>query len=110
MEIRDAQNKIAALFGEMTHPRLGSFTALVEEVGEIADQVMKIEIYDEKKDTHELAGEMADVLVSLCELANVYGIDLSEAFDEKIADLAPRAEEWKKKLVGILREKRLRLD
>ena len=78
MEIRQAQEKIRELLGEIEHPRLASFIALTEEVGEIADEIMKREIYDEKDHIDDLKSEIADTFVALIELANVYGIDIPE--------------------------------
>jgi len=50
----------------MAHPRLGSFTALVEEVGDLADEVMKLEIYDEKKETRRRSREQTTKAQLIC--------------------------------------------
>ncbi len=50
MEIQQAQQKIKELLGEIEHPRLASFVALTEEVGEVANEIMKKEIYEETED------------------------------------------------------------
>jgi NTP pyrophosphatase (non-canonical NTP hydrolase) len=106
MELNDAQNKVKELLGEIEHPKLGTFIALTEEIGEVANEIMKLEIYEENKDTTKLKQEIADVLFMLIELANVYDINLQEEFDKKYEDLKPRAEKWKIKLKDIMSEKR----
>ena len=110
MEIQEAQNKIKKILGEMEHPRLASFIALTEEIGEVADEIMKKEIYDEKTDMKDLKNEITDVLVCLLELANVYSIDLNKEFESKIKNIEPRAKEWKIKLKDLLSKKRKKLD
>jgi len=110
MNIKDAQKKIKLILGEVKHPRLASFIALTEEVGEVADEVMKYEIYEEKKDINDLKSEISDVLICILELANVYDFDLGAEFEKKIKDIEPRALEWKVKLKDLLQKKRDKLD
>ncbi|HOO76573.1 MAG TPA: MazG-like family protein [bacterium] len=110
MKISQAQQAIKDLLGEMEHPRLGSYIALSEEVGEVADEIMNLEIYGRKHDTADLASEMGDVMVALCELANVYGIDLESVFTAKVEELKPRVSEWERTLAETLRLNRERLD
>jgi len=110
MSISRAQEEVRELLAGMEHPRLASCLALNEEAGEVADEVMKLEIYEETTDTQALAAEMADLLVALCELANVYGIDLEKAFAAKLEELRPRVRQWRLTLVEILGRKRDKLD
>lgn len=110
MTIQEAQQKIKLLLGSMEHPRLGSFIALTEEVGELANEIMKSEIYEEKDNLEDLKGELADVFVSLLELSNVYGVDLSELFEKKVKNIEPRAKEWATKFGLTLKKKREKLD
>jgi NTP pyrophosphatase (non-canonical NTP hydrolase) len=110
MELKQAQAKIKEILGELEHPRLASFIALTEEVGEVADEIMKKEIYEEKTNLDDLKGELADVLVCLLELANVYDIDLDEEFEKKIKNLEPRAKEWSGRLKELLSKKRDKLN
>ncbi len=113
MRISQAQEEVARLFENIRHPRVGSFIALVEEVGEIADVVMKTEFYGEygiPKARRKLASEMADVLVCLLELASVYGINLEEAFREKLLKLEEKVPKWEREVGDVLREKRERMD
>nr|MCX3330876.1 hypothetical protein [Bacillus pacificus] len=84
MQIKQAQQTITELFKDIIHPRLASFIALAEEVGELANEIMKKEIYEETNDNQKIKAELTDVFVSLLELANVYNIDLETEFIEKI--------------------------
>lgn len=110
MRIKEAQEKIKKLLGEMEHPRLAAFIGLTEEVGELADEVMKKEIYEDKSDLENFKKELADILVSLLELANVYDVDLETELEKKIKDIEPRAAEWKTKFGPTLKKKREKLN
>ncbi len=110
MDIKEAQIKIKEILGEIEHPRLASFIALTEEVGEVANEIMKKEIYEEGTNLDNLKGEIADVFICLLELSNVYDINLNEEFEKKIRNLEPRAQEWKGKLKELLSKKRKKLD
>lgn len=96
MQIKQAQQTIAELFKDITHPRLASFIALSEEVGELANEIMQKEIYEETNNNQKIKAELTDVFVSLLELANVYDIDLETEFAEKIQTLKPRVQQWNK--------------
>ena len=109
MSIKNAQQTVAELFKNITHPRLGSFIALTEEVGELANEIMKKEIYEETNHNNEIKAEMADVFVCLLELANLYNVNLEAEFDKKIASLTPRVKEWQS-IKDILKAKRDKLD
>lgn len=109
MSITNAQQTVAELFKNITHPRLGSFIALTEEVGELANEVMKKEIYAETSDDEAISSELTDVFVCLLELANLYGVDLQSAFDDKITSLTPRVKEWQS-IKDVLKAKREKLD
>jgi len=110
MDIHQAQQKIKELLGEIEHPRLASFIALTEEVGEVANEVMKKEIYEETEDIEDLKAEIADVLICVLELANVYNFDLDSEFEKKLEHIKPRAEGWKMELKDLLEKKRAKLN
>ncbi len=110
MEIHQAQQKIKELLGEIEHPRLASFVALTEEVGEVANEVMKKEIYEETDDIKELKAEIADVLICVLELANVYNFDLDSEFEKKLEHIKPRTKKWKVDLKDLLEKKRNKLN
>ncbi|MFC4892190.1 MazG nucleotide pyrophosphohydrolase domain-containing protein [Pseudofrancisella aestuarii] len=107
MKIKQAQIEVKKILGEIEHPRLASFIALTEEVGEVANEIMKKEIYEEKTDITDLKNEICDVFLCLLELANVYNIDLEQEFTKKLKNIECRAKEWKniKDLLQIKREK-----
>lgn len=110
MKISEAQQEVKRILGKIEHPRLASYIALSEEVGEIADQIMKIEIYEEHTDKSKLAGEIADTMVALLELANVYQVDLEKELQDKFADLEPRAKKWEDMAANIIARKREKLN
>lgn len=83
MQIKQAQQTISKLFKDITHPRLASFIALSEEVGELANEIMQNKIYEEANDNQKIKAEHRYVFVSLLELANVYNIDLETKFAQK---------------------------
>lgn len=58
---------------------------LGEEVGELFKAVRKSEQIkiDNNSKHHEVADELADILIYLCAIANRYEIDLETAFREK---------------------------
>ena len=58
----------------------GTALWLVEEVGELAEAIIK-------GDKESLKEEMADVLAWLISLANLVNIDLCEAFKEKYGEI-----------------------
>ncbi|QIV94364.1 MazG nucleotide pyrophosphohydrolase domain-containing protein [Allofrancisella frigidaquae] len=109
MSIKKAQESVSNLFSDITHPRLASFIALTEEIGELANEIMKKEIYEETNDFTKIKDEITDVFVSLLEVANLYNIDLETAFNEKIENLKPRVKKWNK-AKNILSKKREKLD
>ncbi len=78
VSLTDFQHKIRAMYYEKDVQRGidGTFMWLVEEVGELATAL--------RQGTHqEQAAEFADVLAWLATIANVAGIDLGQAVQEK---------------------------
>ena len=73
---------------------LEAFLLFTEEVGELAKAIRnRLALYQEagkpQKD-HELEGEFADVLSYVMELANRFGVDLTDAYRRKEAVNAGR--------------------
>jgi len=58
--------------------------ALVEEVGELADELLKVEGIKGSGEMDRLEEEMGDVLFALACLANHYGIDLLKALERSV--------------------------
>ncbi|AIT09225.1 nucleotide pyrophosphohydrolase [Candidatus Francisella endociliophora] len=109
MKIQQAQQTLAELFKNISHPRLASFIALTEEVGELANEIMQKEIYEETSNNEKITSELTDVFVSLLELANLYEIDLENEFNKKIKTLKPRVAQWQS-AESLLKIKRDKLD
>ena len=69
---------------------------LVTEAGELVREVLRLaEATGEAEIAgvrHKLGMEMYDVVWNLCDLANIVGVDLEEAFAEKVA--INRGREW----------------
>jgi len=82
-------------FEEGYWPPLSMLASLTEEVGEVAREINHREKIKKKKET-ELEGdiglELADVFFSLICLANHYGIDLEDKFDEVMEKCSNRDE------------------
>ena len=110
MDLKQLQEQVEAVLAEVRHPRIGAALALSEETGEVCDLVLKRECYGEAPDPGALGGELADVLVCVAELANAYGIDLAQAADSKLVDLATRAPKWAQSLGPHLAKARARMD
>ena len=85
MEIRDFQLLINEMYSDKDRQRgsAGTFLWLMEEVGELASAIA------EGHDKAELAKEFADVFAWLVTLANVEGIDLEKAVEEKFGQGCP---------------------
>lgn len=58
---------------------------LGEEVGELFKAIRKTEklSVDQNSQTHDVANELADILIYICAIANRTGIDLESAFRKK---------------------------
>ena len=94
--LQDLQARLAAVLRGLAHPPLGSSAALSEEVGEVAKHLLDHHGYGKALDAAALGGELADVLVCLCEIATLHRIDLDAAVRAKLADIAARAPGWRK--------------
>ncbi len=109
MQIKEAQQTIDKLFKDISHPRLASFIALTEEVGELANEIMQKEIYEETSDNEKIKSELTDVLVCVFEIANLYDISLETELNKKIQSLEPRVKQWQSSS-ELLKAKRAKLD
>ncbi|ASJ04446.1 nucleotide pyrophosphohydrolase [Thermococcus barossii] len=58
--------------------------ALMEEIGELADELLKVEGVKGSGDREHLKEELGDVVFALSCIANYYGVDLTEALRETI--------------------------
>lgn len=78
MRIREAQELIKREFysKDSTRGIYSTFTWLIEEVGELAEALLKM-------DRASLEEEIADVLAWLLSIGNLVGVDVEEAFEKK---------------------------
>ncbi|NLX21884.1 MAG: nucleotide pyrophosphohydrolase [Phycisphaerae bacterium] len=85
MDLRDFQQLIERMYSHKDRERgsAGTFLWLMEEVGELAAAVA------DGRDRENLREEFADVLAWLATLANVEGVDLSEALRVKYGQGCP---------------------
>lgn len=83
MLIADFQNLIRDRYASTDTARgaPGTFLWFAEEIGELAEAIAKQERGD--GDIDALASEFADVLAWLATLANITGVDLTEAVHRK---------------------------
>ena len=58
--------------------------ALMEEIGELADELLKIEGIKENGDPEKLREELGDVMFALSCIANYYNVDLLNALKESV--------------------------
>jgi NTP pyrophosphatase (non-canonical NTP hydrolase) len=85
MDLRDFQALIEKMYSHKDRERgsAGTFIWFVEEVGELASAIA------ENKDPANKREEFADVLAWLATLANIEGVDLSDALHAKYGQGCP---------------------
>ncbi|RLG80640.1 MAG: nucleotide pyrophosphohydrolase [Thermoprotei archaeon] len=78
MDIKEAQKIIREKYYDRDSTRglYSTFTWFVEEVGELAEALIKL-------DQNSIEEELADVFAWLLSIANLVNIDLAEAFKRK---------------------------
>lgn len=84
LTLADVQQRIEGMYAHKDTARglEGTFMWLMEEIGELSGALRE-------EDAPALAAEFADVLAWLATLANVAGIDLTEAFRAKYGNGCP---------------------
>jgi NTP pyrophosphatase (non-canonical NTP hydrolase) len=100
--LRELQARLSAILRGLEHPPLGSAAALAEEAGEVSKLLLDHHAYGKPLDPAALGAELADVLVCLCEIATLHGVDLAGAAESRLTDLAARAPRWKQELGAAL--------
>ena len=85
MDLRDFQQLIEKMYSHKDRERgsAGTFLWLMEEIGELAQAI------GQGSDRAAKAAEFADVMAWLVTLANVEGVDLSEALHSKYGQGCP---------------------
>ena len=109
MDIATLQARIVELTTGIEHPRVGAALALAEECGEVMRCVLDREYYG-KEVKADLAEEVGDVLIALCEFADRFGIDLATVADAAVVKLASKAPKWREELGDHLQTLRKRMD
>ncbi len=110
LDLPALQRRVAALLAPVAHPRAGAALALAEEAGEVCKLVLERECYGDPAAAGKLAGELADVVVCVAELATRYGVDLDAVVRAKLDDLARRVPTWEATLGPALADARRRMD
>jgi NTP pyrophosphatase (non-canonical NTP hydrolase) len=84
MEIAEFQKLMYELYAHNDRRRGGAATMLwlVEEVGELAEAIRR-------EEPENIKEELADCFAWIGALANLYGVDLEEAFKEKYPEVCP---------------------
>jgi len=85
----DIVDKIDKKYGIERNPQL-AFTQLMEEIGELAKDINLKKLRKQEPDKENLSGEFADVFLQLAMLAEMHGVDLEEAIENKVRKLKER--------------------
>ncbi|ANF23235.1 MazG nucleotide pyrophosphohydrolase domain-containing protein [Thermococcus piezophilus] len=94
-EYQQRVDKLVREFGGYWKP-FEMLAALVEEIGELSDELLKLEGVKGAGSQKKLREELGDVMFALSCIANYYQVDLLEALDESIRKYGERdAERWK---------------
>jgi NTP pyrophosphatase (non-canonical NTP hydrolase) len=109
--LSERQAEAALILGDkLNHPRLGATLGLVEELGELVKEVMELEIYRQAEARPKMEDEVADILFSLLEVCNAYGINLETAYDRKLEKIRRKLPEWEEKYSAGLQAMKAKLD
>jgi NTP pyrophosphatase (non-canonical NTP hydrolase) len=103
------QAQVARLMQGIEHPRMGAALALAEECGELMRCVLDRECYG-KDVAAALEGEVGDVLLSLVEVCDRFGVSLAVAADRAVEKLAKSAPGWRAELGDRMERLRRRVD
>ena len=96
MEIRDLQKIIREYVSQMdekyrcTHDSEATFNHIIEEIGELANQINKPKIRNQQIIKQELSDEIADVFILLIHLCSVHEIDVENCILHKMQELKTR--------------------
>ena len=109
MELDELQKQVVLLTRGIEHPRVGAALALAEECGEVMRCVLDGEYYG-KDVTAALQDEVGDVLISLVELCDRFGLSLEACARSTLQKVEAKAPKWRAELGGRLQELRKRMD
>ena len=88
--IKNIDDFIVKKMGKFPYPNLIRCLKAQEELGEVADVLVRIELgsrkgkMDVETGKEKLGKEIADVIVPLIAIAQFYGIDLETVFEKKL--------------------------
>lgn len=96
MEVKEFQKICVKLVDDLDvkynvkrDPQL-NMVQLMEEIGELSKDVNLKRLRNREPDIRNLKGEIADVVLLLSKMADMYDIDLGEAVKNKIGELKKR--------------------
>jgi NTP pyrophosphatase (non-canonical NTP hydrolase) len=105
MEIEKFKQEVLRVFGEMNkmpkrkiHTKQSAMIHLIEEVGEVAKQVTNEYHRPEKFNKNNLGTELADVMMFMVLLSELYNIDISSEMKEAIKRVEGKIKKIKKKI------------
>ena len=96
MEVRELQEKMNETIGiidkkfKCEHSTNNTFLHLIEEIGELAEELNKPNIRSKEIDKKNLEEEIADILLLITKLACIHNIDIEKAILDKIDILKQR--------------------
>jgi NTP pyrophosphatase (non-canonical NTP hydrolase) len=96
MEIKELQKKADEIIDKIDkkvnveHNLNNTFMHLIEELGELTAELGKLKYRNQNIDMENLKDEIADVVLFLCKLGNIYNIDIQDAINKKIEKLEKR--------------------
>jgi len=97
MEVKELQEIIKEHVSQMderyrcVHNSESTFNHIIEEIGEVANQINKPKIRNEQIIKQELSDEIADVFILLTHLCSLYNIETEECILNKLRKLKQRA-------------------
>jgi NTP pyrophosphatase (non-canonical NTP hydrolase) len=102
MEIKEFQKEVLKVFNEMgelpnrkKHSKQSAVIHLLEEVGELAGQVTNEYHRPEKYNKENLGEELADIMMFIVLLADLYNIDLSVEMKKSIEKVENKIQKLK---------------
>lgn len=96
MEVKELQEKSDKIIVEIDnklrcdHDINNTFMHLIEEIGELSNELNNPNIRGKEIDKNELGLELADILFFISRIANLNGVDLEESIKNKINKLNER--------------------
>jgi NTP pyrophosphatase (non-canonical NTP hydrolase) len=96
MEIKELQKKADEDIDKIDkkvnveHNLENTILHLIEEVGELIAEIGKVKYRNQNIDMENLKDEIADVILFLCKIANIYNINIQDAINKKFEKLEKR--------------------